>query len=270
VGEAILSHVFGATQTGRVPLVAVAGSRRAQAVATLLGRLLSAAGYRLGQADTEGVRVGEHWLSRGDSARAAGCRRLLMNPFANAFVFQVPAQSVLDEGLAFDRCQVAIVTDVEETAPSSESSGSSLTWRAVRAAADVVLPSGAAVLNAEDPGVLRMAEHTKGRVVYFAETLAAPPLAAHLGAGGVAVVCDQGRVLVCRGAEREELVDVATLSTLATAGTPPTLVDWLAALAACHALGMTRDAVRMSLFHDVGGRPAPLPEREGPTVATVG
>jgi cyanophycin synthetase len=93
--------------------VAVAGSRRAQAVATLLGRLLSAAGYRLGQADTEGVRVGEHWLSRGDSARAAGCRRLLMNPFANAFVFQVPAQSVLDEGLAFDRCQVAIVTDVK-------------------------------------------------------------------------------------------------------------------------------------------------------------
>jgi cyanophycin synthetase len=270
VGEAIVEHVFGPSQTGRVPLVAVAGSRRAQPVATLLGRLLSDAGYHLGQADTEGVRIGDHWLSRGDTARGAGCRRLLMNPFANAFLFQVPAESVLDEGLAFDRCQVAIVTDVDEAPTAPDASSPTFHWRAVRAAADVVLPSGVAVLNADDPAVVRMAEHTKGRVFYFAESFAAGPIAAHVAAGGVAVVLDAGRVLLCRGSEREELLDLALLSAVRTTAGATAPTDWLAVLAACHALGMRPDVVRRSLFHESGGRPAPLPERPAAPVATVG
>jgi cyanophycin synthetase len=270
VGEAIIGHVFGSSQSGRVPLVAVAGSRRAQSVATLLGRLLVAAGYHLGQADTEGVRVGDHWLSRGDTARAAGCRRLLMNPFANAFLFQVPAESVLTEGLAFDRCQVAVVTDVDEPQPLPDGSSPSLHWRALRAAADVVLPTGVAVLNADDPNVVRMAEHTKGRVVYVGENLAAQPLAAHLAAGGVAVVAEAGRVFVCRGDAREELLDVETLSSVRIAGASPTLSDWLSALAACQALGMTLEAVRSTFFQERGGRPVPLPERAAGAVASAG
>ncbi len=270
VGEAIVAHVFGPSQTGRVPLVAVAGSHRAEPVAALLGRVLLSAGYHLGQADGEGVRVGDHWLSRGDTARAAGCRRLLMNPFANAFLFQVPAQSVLDDGLAFDRCQVAIVTDVDEAPPAPDTSTPSFHWRAVRAVADVVLPNGVAVLNADDPAVARMAAHTKGRVVYFAESSAAAPLAAHLDAGGVAVLLDAGRAQLCRGSEREELIDLAWLSPARTAAGAPAMTDWLAVLAACHALGMTPDALRSSFFHEFGSRPAPLPERASATAATVG
>jgi cyanophycin synthetase len=193
-----------------------------------------------------------------------------MNPFANAFLFQVPAESVLDEGLAFDRCQVAIVTDVDEAPTAPDASSPTFHWRAVRAAADVVLPSGVAVLNADDPAVVRMAEHTKGRVFYFAESFAAGPIAAHVAAGGVAVVLDAGRVLLCRGSEREELLDLALLSAVRTTAGATAPTDWLAVLAACHALGMRPDVVRRSLFHESGGRPAPLPERPAAPVATVG
>jgi hypothetical protein len=115
-----------------------------------------------------------------------------------------------------------------------------------------------------------MAAHTKGKVVYFAESIKAPPLAAHLAAGGQAVVLDGTRVVACRGSDQSELIDTASLAVARTLSLSVTLSDWLAVLGAALALGMTADAVRSVFFQEFGGRTAPLPEREGPSVATVG
>ncbi|HEV8548850.1 MAG TPA: cyanophycin synthetase, partial [Polyangiaceae bacterium] len=229
VGEAIVAHMFGADQTARVPLVAVAGTRRAETVAGLVGRLLGAAGYQVGQVDAQGVRVGDRWLSRGEGSRGEGSRRLLMNPFANALAFAVTEQSILEEGLAFDRCQVAVVTDFVEPTPGRE--GPSHAWRALRCPVDVVLPTGVAVLNAEDAGVARMAEFCKGKVLYFARQGGAAPLAAHLAQGGSAVVLDETRAVLCRGAERTEIFDANLLASARAAAPTATLEDWLATLA---------------------------------------
>jgi cyanophycin synthetase len=270
VGEAIVGHMFGVHQTARVPLVAVTGTRRAESVAGLLGRLLTSGGYNVGQVDADGVRVGDHWLSRGDVSRADGARRVLMNPFANAFAFAVTERSVLEEGLAFDRCQVAVVTDIVETAPPPGVDGPSHGWRALRCPVDVVLPSGSAVLNAEDPGVVRMAEYCKGKVVYFARQGGALPLSSHLAQGGSAVVLDETRVVLCRGAERQEIFDAALLASARAAAPQATLEDWLATLAAGIALGMTIEAIKSGFFHEFDGRHAPAEAREAGGVATVG
>jgi cyanophycin synthetase len=257
VGEAIVAHMFGDEQNARVPLVAVTGSRRAESVTALIGRLLTGAGYNVGQVDEQGVRVGDHWLSRGDTSRAEGSRRLLMNPFANALALAVTEASVLEEGLAFDRCQVAVVTDIVEPPPRDGVEGPSHTWRALRCPVDVVLPTGFAVLNAEEPGVAGMAEHCKGKVMYFARHASAAPLAEHLAQGGAAVVLDETRVLLCRGNERTEIVDATLLASRRAEHPHATLEDWLATLAAGVALGMTVEAIRSGFLNEFDGRSVP-------------
>jgi len=270
VGEAIVEHMFGPGQTGRVPVVAVAGSHRSEIAAKIIGRFLGTTGYQVGQVDAEGVRVGEHWLARGDASRAEGGRRLLVNPFANAFVLHVTEASVLGEGLAFDRCQVAVVTDLDEPAPAVDDDGPSPRARAVRAPVDVVLPSGAAALNADDPGVARMAPYCKGKVVLFASSMAAPPLVAHLAQGGEAVVHDAGRALICRGSERSEVLDAALLAGARLPGVATNLHDWLAVVATGVALGMTAEAIRSFFLRELGTRPTEPREREGAGASAVG
>lgn len=270
VGEAIVGHMFGADQTGRVPLVAIAGTRRGESVAGLVGRLLTAAGYNVGQVDAEGVRAGDHWLSRGDGSRADGARRLLMNPFANAFAFSVTEKSILEEGLAFDRCQVGVVTDLVETPNPEGVDGPSYSWRALRCAVDVVLPTGFAVLNADDPGVARMAEYCKGKVVYFARQAGAAPLAPHLAKGGSAVVLDETRAVLCRGAERQEIFDATLLASARADAPSASLEDWLATLATGIALGMTVEAIKSGFLHEFDGRRGPAEAREAGGVASVG
>jgi cyanophycin synthetase len=270
VGEAIVDHMFGPAQTGRVPLVAVVGTGSGDAVTSLVGRLLAAAGYETGQVDGQGVRVGDHWLERGDVRRGAGSRRLLMNPFANAFVFGLTDRSILEEGLAFDRCQVAVVTDVGVPAHDAALDGPSHAWRALRCAVDVVLPNGFAVLNADDPNVVSMAGHCKGKVIYFAHSAASPSVARHLAEGGTAVVAEDGRAVLYHGASRVEILDTDALSVARTPGLTVTLQNWLAAIGASLALGMTVEAVKSGFFREFGGRSAAQPEREAAGVATVG
>src|SRR5262249_30287384 len=160
-------------------------------------------------------------------------------------------------------CQVAVVTDVVEPPPNPKLEGPSHAWRALRTPVDVVLPSGFAVLNAEDAAAVKMAEFCQGKVIYFAQSLDAPPLAAHLARGGAAVVLDQSGAVLCQGVVKSALLDAATLAAARAQGLSVSNLDWLAVLAAGVALGMTAEAVKSGFLNEFDGRTAPSPEREG-------
>jgi cyanophycin synthetase len=72
--------------------------------------------------------------------------------------------------------------------------------RVLRTQVDVVLPEGAAVLNADDPRILAMAELSDGEVVLYAADASSEPLANHRETGGRAVALRDGMILLADGA----------------------------------------------------------------------
>jgi hypothetical protein len=108
-------------------------------------------------------------------------QNVLMNPNTAAALFELSNPLAFTEGAGFDRCQVAVITNIDPTEDLS-------TWffndeyklvLAKRLASDVVLPTGYTVLNAADPLMTSAAEKTKGNVIYFARSEETPTLAAH-------------------------------------------------------------------------------------------
>jgi cyanophycin synthetase len=127
-----------------------------------------------------------------------------------------------------------------------------LLGKAVRAPVDIVLPTGFAVLNADDPAVLEMAQFCKGKVVLFARSSASPGIVEHLGAEGRAVIQSGDQVLLCQGRQREVLLDLAGL-TCPELGLPQFLVDdLLAAVAAGVALSLSPEQIRRGVDACVG------------------
>ena len=254
VGEAIIGQLFAVEQTGRVPLCAVSGTNGKTFVTGLITEMLSVSGSIVGQVSSEGLRVGERVLASGDCCNAESTRRALMNPYADAFVFEISETAVMDEGVLFDRCEVAVVTNLGAGDHLGKKYVEELTTiaKAVRAPVDIVLPTGHAVLNADDPGVLAMAAHTKGTVLLFSRSLASPAVIEHLAGGGRAVVRDGDRIVLCQGVRREPLLELSGLYC-ATLGLPSFLVDGLlAAVAAGIALGVHPDKIRAAVFGSVG------------------
>jgi cyanophycin synthetase len=114
---------------------------------------------------------------------------------------------MLIEGLAYDQCQVGVVLNIDPSATFPEYAiyDEDQLFSIVRTQVDVVLPNGAAVLNADDPMVAKMAELCKGEVIFFSQNEASPLIENHLKQGGrAALVRDQEIVL--KTARRDEQV----------------------------------------------------------------
>jgi cyanophycin synthetase len=254
VGEAIIGQLFGPEQTGRVPLCAVSGTNGKTLVTGLISAILRVSGRNVGQACSQGLRVGERVLGLGDRSNADSMRRALMNPYADAFVFEISEPNVLDEGVLFDRCEVAVVTNLGSGDHLGKKYVDELVTiaKAVRAPVDIVLPNGYAVLNADDAGVLEMASHTKGKLLLFSRSANSPAVLEHLKNDGRAVLREGEQLILRHGALRIPLLGLATLRC-PVLGLPTFLVDdLLAAVAGALALGASAEQIQAGVTACLG------------------
>jgi len=204
VGHAIVDHLFDAEQTGRIPIVGIAGSRHTHTVARLVARLAHLTGRHVGLACRDGLFLGSRRVERDDSAHWDAGHRLLVNRQVEVAVFENGAETILRDGLAYDRCQVGVVTDLDGAGSLGEFDvrESDQLVKVLRTQIDVVLADGFAVLNADDERIAAMAELSDGAVILYSAGEANALLRAHLEQGGRAVFVRGGRaVLAADGSE---------------------------------------------------------------------
>jgi cyanophycin synthetase len=245
VGRAIVDHLFPEGSNCRIPIVGVAGASHTTLIARLVTWMLHLAGRQVGLACQTGLYLNRRRIEGGNSAYWEAGQRLLMNRTVEAAVFENGARTILAEGLAYDRCQVGVVTDLgglDEVAEFDVRDADQL-YTALRTQVDVVLPHGAAVLNAHDPRVVEMAPLCDGEVIFYGLDSSFPIIAEQLGQGGRAVFLQGGQVVLGEGAEIMPLATLEGPSRRRNGKPKPPVEAVLAAVAAAIALDLAPDAV---------------------------
>ena len=237
VGKAIVEHLFGMEDSGRIPVVGVTGTLGTSLIARLVGCLVNLSGVQVGVASGQGLYLGHRQVAAADCTGFDAGQRLLINRTLKTAVFESNARRILSEGLAYDKCQVGIVTDLEGAADLAEFyiRDADDVANVVRTQVDVILPHGVAVLNAEIEAVAEMADLCDGETIYYGADPAGARIAAHIAAGGRSVYLRDGVIVLATGADEQRLLAVASLKT-ATAKHPTSV---LAAVAAAWALDVT-------------------------------
>ena len=251
VGRAICDHLFPEPAgkvngpSGRIPLIGIAGANETSHVAQLVAWLLHLSGRVTGLACQDGLYLDQRCVDAADSAHWEAGQRLLMNRSVQAAVFENGAASILRNGLAYDRCQVGVVTDLQGRAALAEFdvTDDAQMFKVMRSQVDVVLPGGTAVLNAEDAGIVDMAALCDGEVIFYAASsaaLAAPTAAAHREQGGRSVFLRQDQVVLATGNSESFLPGLGKLSSWHQRHARPALSSstLLAAIGAAWALGI--------------------------------
>lgn len=248
VGRAIIDHLFAAGANGRIPVVGISGSHGMTPVARLLGRLLHLQGVYAGLACSDGLYLNQRLIEAGDCANWQSAHRVLLNRAVKAGVFENGLHAILSEGLAYDRCQVGVVTNLDSEAllPEYHVNDSEQLANVLRTQVDVVLPDGVAVLNAADPAVLALAPLCDGEVMLFARSAALPALVRHREQGGRAVFIDGARVILATGSKQ---TPIATLGAevLFAPHAATQLETILAAVAAAWALAIPTEVIRIGI-----------------------
>jgi cyanophycin synthetase len=249
VGEAIVDHLFPEDECSRIPVVGVTGGKATTALARLIAWIIHLSGKHVGLACRDGLYLDRRQVEKTDSAIWAAGQRLLVNRVLEAAVFEHGAKAILGEGLAYDRCQVGVVTDVTYSDELAEYyiHEPEQVFNVLRTQVDVVLPDGVAVLNAEDPLVADMAPLCDGAVIFFGRDGECPVIVAHRRGGARAVYLRNGQIALGTGTEETLLAELAAFS-MTQPGQPPAHTDIvLAAVAAGWALGLAPEFITAAL-----------------------
>jgi cyanophycin synthetase len=222
VGRAICEHLFPVSaetpddhRTGRIPVVGIAGSDGTQCVARLVAWLLHLSGRYTGLACRDGLFLDQRCVDNADCTNWEAGQRLLMNRAVQAAVFENGADTILRTGLPYDRCQVAVVTDLHGAAALAEFDivEDEQMYKVMRSPVDVVLPGGAAVLNADHALLAEMKALCDGEVIFYSSDPAAPALAAHRADNGRALFVRNDQVVLSNGATQTGLPGFGKLSS---------------------------------------------------------
>ena len=211
VGAAIVSSLFGEGEDGRIPIAAITGVNGKTTVTRLIAHILRGTGKTVGMTCTDGIYIDNRRITVGDCSGPRSARDILINPLVEAAVLECARGGILREGLGFDRCDVGVVTNIGEgdhlgldyiLEPEDLVKVKGLI-------AEVVLPTGWAVLNAADPLVSGMIDRIRGcGVIYFARDGEHPVIVAHRESGGRAAFERDGAIFLAEGGDERLLTSL--------------------------------------------------------------
>jgi len=191
----------------------------------------------------------------------------------DAAVIENDSGVILGQGLAYDRCQVGVVTNIDDGdhLGDFDINETERLFNVFRTQVDVVLPDGVAVLNARDPRVVEMAELCDGGVIFFGIDPALPAITQHLAQDGRAVFVRDGSIVLAHGSQEERLADVAAIPLTHGGRVAFQVENVLAAVGSAWALDIPVELIRAGIeTFDIDQADAPwqftLFERNGATV----
>jgi len=209
VGQAIAEHLFPSQSDGRIPVVGFMGAGDTTRTAKLTAWLLHLQGWTTGLSCADGLYLNQRCLQEKGGMDFGNAERLLVNRSVQAAVFETDPLHLLTEGLPYDRCQVGVVTSMPGTAglPAELYAGDDDRMPGyIRTQIDVVLPTGTAVLNAENDLVAELADYCDGDVLFYASSEQHPRIAEHRAQGKRVAFWREGLLVLAKGAQETEVL----------------------------------------------------------------
>jgi cyanophycin synthetase len=192
VAGPVIDMLFPPGAPSRIPIAAVTGTNGKTTTARMLAHIHKLAGHHVGLTTTDGVYIDGQRTVAGDMTGPVSTRMVLSDPFVDVAVLEVARGGLLRAGMGVRHVDVGAVLNVK-----SDHLGlrgiNTLEGLAKVKRIVVEVARDTAVLNADDPLCLRMADHTDAKhVCYVTMDPGHALVREHIQAGGRGVVLEAG------------------------------------------------------------------------------
>jgi cyanophycin synthetase len=200
VAAPVIDKLFPKGKNGRIPIIAVTGTNGKTTTTRLLAHIAKMNGHRVGYTTSDGVYIQNRLLMTGDCTGPSSAEFVLKDPTVNFAILESARGGLLRAGLGFEKCDVAIVTNVAADHLGLKGIHTIEQLAKVKGVVpETVLPDGYAILNADDELVYDMRRNIECNLALFSMDENNPHILALQRKGGITAVYENGYVTICRG-----------------------------------------------------------------------
>jgi len=192
VAGPVLDMLFPAGSPSRIPIAAITGTNGKTTAARMLAHIHKLAGAHVGLTTTDGVYIDGQRTVQGDMTGPMATRMVLSDPFVDVAVLEVARGGLLRAGMGVRQVDVGAVLNVSSDHLGLRGIGTLEDLAKVKRIV-VEVARDTAVLNADDPLCLQMADHTDAKHVCYVTMNSGHELVReHIQAGGRGIVLEAG------------------------------------------------------------------------------
>jgi cyanophycin synthetase len=200
VAEPVVDMLFPRGHSGRIPIVAVTGTNGKTTTTRLAAHIAKQAGKKVGYTTSDGVYIQNQLMMKGDCTGPVSSQFVLRDPTVDFAILECARGGILKSGLAFQHCDVAIVTNVAADHIGLGGIQTVEQMAKVKAVVpETVFPQGFAILNADDDLVYRMKENLECKIALFSMDEKNPRILEHSQEGGISAVYENGYLSILKG-----------------------------------------------------------------------
>ncbi len=200
VAEPVIDMLFPNNSKGRIPIIAVTGTNGKTTTTRLTAHICKTAGKKVGYTTSDGVYIQNQLLMKGDCTGPLSAEFVLKDPTVDFAVLECARGGLLKSGLAFQHCDVSIVTNV--TADHLGLGGIETLEQMARVKGvipETTFNHGFAILNADDDLVYNLHNGLDCNVAFFSMNENNQRIKEHCSKGGYAAVYENGYVSILKG-----------------------------------------------------------------------
>ena len=234
--------------TGRIPIIAVTGTNGKTTTTRLIAHMAKMRGFRVGYTTSDGVYIQNRLLMKGDCTGPSSAEFVLKDPTVNFAVLECARGGLLRAGLGFKQCDVGIVTNVASDHLGLKGIHSMDQLAKVKGVIpETVLPSGYAILNADDDLVYEMRRTIACNLALFSMDENNPRIKALQKLGGITAVYENGYVTLCRGTWKMRVMKAENIPLTYGGKAKFMIENILPAIIAANVRGISIEDMKMAL-----------------------
>ncbi|MBV9963109.1 MAG: cyanophycin synthetase [Parafilimonas sp.] len=209
VGEAVIKMLYPNNTSSRIPIVAVTGTNGKTSTTRLIAHIAKYAGRNVGYTTTDGIYIQDQQIYSGDCSGPASAEVVLGDSSVDFAVLETARGGILRAGLAFDKCNISIITNITEDHLGLNDINTIEDLAKVKSVvARATADDGFAILNADDDVVYALKDELDCNIALFSLDESNERIKTHCENGGWAAIIEKGYFTICKGEWRTRVARV--------------------------------------------------------------